>query len=529
MGTCVVEGINDCKSLNPFASKLWDYEKNNISPTQVFYRSENVYHFKCSKGHEFQRDLDGMYRSYLRMKEGSRRVLDGCPVCSKSLLEVGINDCESMNSYAFKYWDYSRNTVSPKDVYYLSHNKYWFLCGRGHSFSRSAYGMYRSYKNKKKSGKEGCGCPICSNRVRQEVISGVNDAYTLHYDLFKDRYDFDVNSQMGIDLLKLSETSTKRVFVRCSSCGELYETPLNWFISGKRKYCDNCKYLKYSVDEKGISKFIKSLGMVVFENYKISSYMSVDMYVPEKKIAFDYNGLYWHSEKKGRGRNYHKDKIDLCKSLGFRLYYIWEDDYLSNKNRVLSWIKEKLGVSNDRKVDARKCIIKYIGAKEASTFLLEYHIQGKVNMCSSYGLFYNEELVAVLSYSIDMGNPLYLNIRRYATSCNVRGGFSKILKVLEKKCLSEGLLGIVTFSDASISDGNLYNNCGFIKDSILPPDYTYLVGGKRVHKFNYRINRFKTDSNLKYEEGLSERELADLNKLYRVWDSGKIRWVKYIK
>lgn len=47
----------------------------------------------------------------------------------------------------------------------------------------------------------------------------------------------------------------------------------------------------------------------------------------------------------------------------------------------------------------------------------------------------------------------------------------------------------------------------------------------RHHKFNYRIARFRRDPDLEYHDGMSERELAALNGLERVYDAGKTRWV----
>ena len=66
---------------------------------------------------------------------------------------------------------------------------------------------------------------------------------------------------------------------------------------------------------------------------------------------------------------------------------------------------------------------------------------------------------------------------------------------------------------------------GWINDGELPPDYRYVVDGQRVHKFNYRLKRFREDAELEYVEGLTERELADLNGIPRIWDAGKTRYV----
>lgn len=84
---------------------------------------------------------------------------------------------------------------------------------------------------------------------------------------------------------------------------------------------------------------------------------------------------------------------------------------------------------------------------------------------------------------------------------------------------------MVTFADHTLSQGGLYLNNGFVAEKVLAPDYSYVVRGKRVHKFNYRLARFKSDPNLKHEEGLTERELALLNRTPRIWDCGKTRYV----
>ena len=60
----------------------------------------------------------------------------------------------------------------------------------------------------------------------------------------------------------------------------------------------------------------------------------------------------------------------------------------------------------------------------------------------------------------------------------------------------------------------------------LAPDYMYIVNGERKHKFGYRLKRFQSDPELKYVVGLTERELAALNGLERVWDAGKTRYRK---
>ena len=101
----------------------------------------------------------------------------------------------------------------------------------------------------------------------------------------------------------------------------------------------------------------------------------------------------------------------------------------------------------------------------------------------------------------------------------------KLLKAGEKLAHDLGCSEIVTFADHQVSDGSVYEKLGFMLDKELAPDYRYLVNEERKHKFGYRISKFKNDPGLKYEDGLTESQLAKINGLGRIWDCGKSRYV----
>lgn len=87
-----------------------------------------------------------------------------------------------------------------------------------------------------------------------------------------------------------------------------------------------------------------------------------------------------------------------------------------------------------------------------------------------------------------------------------------------------GATSIVTFAGLCVSGGSLYEKLGFARDKVIGPDYRYVVNGRRVHKFNYRKERFKRDPTLRWEDGATESELAQANGIPRIWDCGKIRY-----
>lgn len=131
-------------------------------------------------------------------------------------------------------------------------------------------------------------------------------------------------------------------------------------------------------------------------------------------------------------------------------------------------------------------------------------------------------IVAGLVGSLSVG---VLDVVRYATPLGVLvcGGFSRLLSHAVK---ATGVSHVVTFSDNMVSDGGLYRRTGFHEERVLPPDYSYVRPdeGVRMHKFRFRISRFRSDPGLLYRPGLTESQLATMNGLERVYDAGKVRW-----
>ena len=246
----------------------------------------------------------------------------------------------------------------------------------------------------------------------------------------------------------------------------------------------------------------------------------LDIYVPELSLAIEYNGLYWHNEKQ-KGKNYHAEKTRLCKEQGLRLVHVWEDDWVNKTDIVKRTLSVLLHKSDLPKVAARKVEICPISYAEASAFLDQYHIQGATTASIYLGLIHLGEIVGVTTLQYRKDGSLELS--RYATSKNVQGGHSKVVAYIEKRYEYTHL---VTFADLSYSAGNLYATTGWVEDGTLAPDYSYVVMKRREHKFSYRKARFKKDPDLLYQEGLTERELAEMNGLHRIYDAGKIRYIK---
>lgn len=276
-----------------------------------------------------------------------------------------------------------------------------------------------------------------------------------------------------------------------------------------------------SQGEQELSLFLEGFGEVICNSRKIIAPYEIDAFMPDHNLAVEYNGLYWHTEEH-KGKTYHFDKWKMCADKGIQLIQVWEDDWVYKRPIVESMLKHKMGKSDMARASARKCAVVAIDHASAAEFLTAYHLQGKASGSHYLALEYDGSLVAVMVFASRGGSEFTLS--RYASSCVVRGGFSKLLRAFEGIASPSK---IVTFADLAVSDGSLYINNGFSQDKLLQPDYKYLVARQvRVHKANFRKANFRSNPDLKYEDGMTERELAALNDLPRIYDAGKIRFVK---
>lgn len=244
----------------------------------------------------------------------------------------------------------------------------------------------------------------------------------------------------------------------------------------------------------------------------------LDLYLPDHGIAIEYNGIYWHSERYVE-REFHHGKWKSCRAAGVQLVQVWEDDYRARPEVVHQMLRHKLGLSTER-VFARSTTVAIEDAAVAQEFLDAFHIQGATTASVHVGLRSGDALVAVCSFKREPDD--HWELTRYATSTSVVGGFTKCLAHFTR---NQRWAQVKTFADHCVSDGGLYLRAGFADDGEIPPDYRYVVDGRRVHKFGYRIDRFRRDPGLEFAEGLTEADLAALNNIPRIWDAGKTRWV----
>jgi hypothetical protein len=257
----------------------------------------------------------------------------------------------------------------------------------------------------------------------------------------------------------------------------------------------------------------------------------IDIYLPDYKLGIEFNGLYWHSEL-FKDKNYHLNKTVECEKQGIQLLHIFEDEWIHKKEIIKSIIKSKLGII-ENKIFARKCQIKEINDNELiHSFLDNNHLQGFVGSNIKIGLFYNNELVSIMTFEkmrIGLGNhennKNYYNLNRFCNKLNTKitGGASKLLKYFINTYQPEN---IISFADRRYSQGNLYKQLGFQLISVNEPTYTYFnINEKlRQHRFNFRKGNIIKLKNYDKNKSISENILD--NKIYKIYDCGNMKFEK---
>lgn len=211
-----------------------------------------------------------------------------------------------------------------------------------------------------------------------------------------------------------------------------------------------------SKGEQDLRNFVESLGVeTVHARGTVIPHLDIDIYCPNFKLGIEYNGVYWHSDNIISSRLYHYQKSKLCEERGIRLIHVYEDEWEDPVKReiIKSLIKIALGKVESR-IYARKCEIRQISNKEARPFNETNHIQGHRHAKITYGLFYKDELVQLMSFSWNSHYNAWEIIRGCPGSNNiVIGGVSKLFKHFIKEYNPNRIF--------SYCDYNKFNGAGY--------------------------------------------------------------------
>lgn len=364
-----------------------------------------------------------------------------------------------------------------------------------------------------KSHLKGCGCQKCYDERRGKTLQhSLDDFITKAKLVHGDRYDYSKVEYVD---------STTKVCIICPDHGEFWQAPSH-HLSGQG--CPKC-IRPQSKSEKEIYEFIQSLNIPCEEsNRSILNGRKIDIFAPNNSIGVEFDGLYWHNEL-NKNNNYHLIKTKLCESKGIRLIHIFEDEWIDKKEIWKSMLRNIFS-KTENKIYARKCVIKEVAHKNKNDFLNSNHIQGTANSLINLGLYYNDELVSLMTFGkprINMGGKSEEGVWELVRFCNklntsVVGGASKLFKHFVKTYNPNE---VISYSDKRWAIGNLYEKLGFAHDHDSRPNYYYVIGCNRENRFKYRKDRLIAEG---YDPNKTEHEIMLERKIFRIYDCGTKVW-----
>ena len=291
------------------------------------------------------------------------------------------------------------------------------------------------------------------------------------------------------------------------------------------------KYIQSSASnvEIMVANYVADLGVNVVRNTRaVISPLELDIYLPDQRVAIEVNGVYFHREGMGRGRDYHWGKWKSCADQGIRLFSYFDDEIYRSWRVIKSKLAYLVGKHSDTKLGARQCeIAELTDFNTESDFLNENHIQGSINYRTrTLAAYHKGQVVGIMCFKEVAGG---VEIVRFSTDVDyiIPGLFSKFVSHYVK-CYN--FIGTIhSFSDNCHSDGNLYRQAGFIIHSRVAPGYSYTHGGRpRENRQRFMKNKIAKRFGIS-TEGKTEWQLMQELGYDRVWDCGKIKWVKEIR
>ena len=393
-------------------------------------------------------------------------------------------------------YDYS------KVDYINNRNKVTILCSK-----------HGSFEQEPRYHLTGSKCPKCVNEEKSKsMIKSFDDFEKLANEVHDNKFSYKKTDYISMRV----ETN-----ITCPIHGEFKQIPHN-HVNGYG--CFKCSKNGTSKKEKEVLEFLSNYVECDNTNREVLNNKELDVYIPSKRVAIEFNGLYWHNSK-FKDSNYHLDKLNDCEEKGIKLIQIFEDEWDNKQEITKSRLLNILNLTK-RKIFARKTEIREVNSSLSMKFLRENHIQGELGSSIKLGLFYNNELVSLMTFGSlrkNLGQTKKEGSWELLRFCNklnttVVGGASKLFKnFIENYSPKE----VITYADRRWSNGEMYKHLGFNFEENTKPSYFYVANKKRENRFKYRKSELIKQG---FNKNISEKEIMEGRNILRIYDCGTKRF-----
>lgn len=282
----------------------------------------------------------------------------------------------------------------------------------------------------------------------------------------------------------------------------------------------SCAFVRISDINKQWKKKLESIGYEV-ELEKTIGTKSYDLHLVGYNILIEINPTYTHSlipphyRKDDFPIDYHIEKTKIANSAGFRCIHVFDWD---DKSKILDILS-----MNKQPVYARKCELRAIDHKEADAFEDLYHLQGKCRgQTCCYGLYYNNDLVSVMTFGAPRWNRAYeYELLRLCSRSDIKviGGAERMLK---RFIQDHHPKSIISYCDISKFSGDVYTRIGFTRLKDTEPNLVWSKGKKHITNNLLMHRGFDQLFNTNYGKGTSNNELMIQHGWKPVYDCGQM-------
>lgn len=461
-----------------------------------------------------------------------------------------MNDGGYLTSYIKDKLHIQIPTLYDRRKYYMETGNYWWE---------------QWFTIVKKENKPIKKCPYCDWSTKD--INNLSGAFEVHlmnkHNISKENYlkeypeDRDYFTLVA-KTLDLQMSTNEDEYVVCAICGKKLAR-IDWRhlkehnitkLEYIEKYGNNliCKNLhdklsklaiktnmnmeptRHSKPELEIKKFVMDNGFDCKCDRKVLKGKELDILIPSKNIAIEFNGNKHHTEWfGGKDKDYHITKTNVCKSQGIGLIHIFEDEFQHHKELVFNNIANILEIKNDLPlIKDNECVITEVDSVEVERFLNEYDIQGYKPSTIHYGAFYEDKLITVMSF-VRKENEWELT--RFASDFHYL--YENIFQTIFNYFLNTHNPNIVkSFADRRWvvnEDNNMYTKLGFKFSGYVEPDFKYYNVHVDKHK---RFDEYEFNSSVlimkypnKVNESMTKSEMLKELGYDRIWNCGYIKYV----
>jgi len=485
----VLQGYNDLLSQKPAIAKQFDTTKNTLSPESIYYRSNKKYWWICEKNHSYEANL--AYKI-------DRNI--GCPYCSGRYAIRGENDLMTTHPHIVCQWSL-KNTIQPYEVKAGSNKSIWWNCENSHEWKTAIHN--------RTTGK---GCPYCANI---KVLEGFNDLEYVRPEMIK-FWDFSKNKKSPNEY---THSSKLKVWWKCDK-GHSYKSSIRNRVLSSTDCIICSKFQPFSAKEKDLLRYIRSIysGKIKVNTRQIISPYELDIYIPEKNIALEFNGLYWHSHNRLKSKEYHKNKSQICLSKNIKLINIWEDEWDYSREHVQHMLKtilisDFIPNQNHKNKLKNNQILKIKTHPESTTedsgierIAELITITDKIEKVEASFNFVFSETKLVINSAKYYTNDAFAIFNFFISHITEKFNPSEIHYVLENGSVDKELL----------------NNTGFIEHETLSVGYWLVKNKKRMMP-----DQVVLENDISNQESVLPLQCKD--DVDKIYDPGRIIWKKLLR